>query len=150
MHRFFISVPIILLLAACASQRGTFINNNMVTHDSQIFLIQGMQVDALYDDKEWYSTEGDTLWNYHNDYRVRVLISEEISAYEWITLMVTSPEGKKLFSQTKTAGDAQNGMLFFTIPKDAVNCLQFTATVTLDDSQRVKHSLTPIIAGCGE
>lgn len=148
MRRLLISVPIVLLLASCASQRGTFIQNNQVSHDSQLFLIQGMQVDAF--NGEWYSTEGDTLWNYHNDYRVRLLLAAEIPTHTRITLTATSPEDKELFSQTKTAGEAESGTLFFTIPKDAVNCLQFIATVTMDDSQQVKHSLKPNVAGCGE
>ena len=110
--------------------------------------MQGMQVDAF--DDRWYSTEGDTLWNYHGDYRVRVLLKKNISNYETITLTVTHPEGRQLYSERKTVEEANDdGTLFFTIPNDAVACMAFTATVVITE-QSVKHSITPNIAGCGE
>jgi hypothetical protein len=135
-------------LVGCTSDRGVMVDT-AVRNDSQKFLILGMQVDAMSDD-EWHSTEDDTLWNYHKDIRVRLLLREDIQEREIATVTVISVrDGKELYIERKKAMEHTNGSLIFHIPNEAFNCIPFTVTAEMGD-QNVTHSLTPSNGGCGE
>lgn len=116
----------------------------------RVLSIENIEIYELLDDK-WISAEGDTLWNYHNDYQVRVTLNKNAIQDEIVAVSALSQGTTKVYSEKKHAKDAdENGVLIFLIPNQSVSCVPFTATAEIDGQPSTRIASLATISSCGE